>query len=43
MYVDIASDLSVDKNVMESIARKSSLAGFVSYSLSQGESIDSLL
>lgn len=43
MYVDIVSDLPVDKNVIESIARKSSLASFVSYSLSQGESIDSLL
>ena len=43
MYVDISSDLAVDKSLIESIARKSSLANFVSYSLSQGESIDSLL
>lgn len=43
MYVDISSDLAVDKSLIESIARKSSLANFVSYSLSQGGSIDSLL
>ena len=43
MYVDISSDLAVDKSLIESIARKSSLANFVSYSLSQGGSIDSLV
>jgi len=43
MYVDISSDLAVDKSLIESIARKSSLANFVSHSLSQGGSIDSLL
>ncbi len=43
MYIDISSDLAVDKSLIESIARKSSLANFVSYSLSQGGSIDSLL
>ena len=43
MYVDISSDLAVDKSLIESMARKSSLANFVSYSLSQGGSIDSLL
>jgi SNF2 family DNA or RNA helicase len=43
MYVDISSDLAVDKSLIESIARKSSLANFVSYSLSQEGSIDSLL
>jgi len=43
MYVDIACDLSVDKSLIEAISRKTSLANFVSYSLSQGDSIDSLL
>lgn len=43
LYVDLICDLLVDKTLTAAISRKTSLANFVSYSLSQGDSIDSLL
>lgn len=43
LYVDLVCDLLVDKTLTAAISRKTSLANFVSYSLSQGDSIDSLL
>lgn len=43
LYVDLVCDLLVDKTLIAAISRKTSLANFVSYSLSQGDSIDSLL